>query len=218
MPFSYPLSLAQFLDLLSVSRVTMTPGEAVVQSATRGGEVLRSDLGTRLWQGRIVVAPGTRAEMDSQVALAEALLEAGASFMVARRSRVGPQADPAGTILGAASVTISAISSDRRDLTLAGLPAAYTLTRGDLLSFTYAASPTRHALHRVLSTRTANGSGVMTQVAVTPLVRTGAAVGNPVTLVRPACKAVVVPGSFTPESEGGDLTEGFSFDWRQTLR
>lgn len=218
MPISYPLSLAQFLDLLSVSRVTMSPGEAVIQSTTRGGEVLRSDLGTRLWQGRVIVAPGTRAEMDQQVALAEALLEAGGSFMVARRSRIGPQADPTGTILGASSVTISAISSDRRDLTLAGLPAAYTLTRGDLLSFTYGTAPVRNALHRVLSTRTANGSGVMTQLAVTPLIRPGAAVGNPVTLVRPACKAVIVPSSFNPESEGRDLTEGFSFDWRQTLR
>lgn len=218
MPISFPLSLAGFLDLLSVSRVTMTPGESVIQSTTRGGELLRSDVGTRLWSGRVEVAPGSRAEMDQQVALAEALLEAGASFMVARRSRFGPQADPTGAILGANAVTISAVSGDRRDLSLTGLPTGYTLTRGDLLSFAYIASPTRYALHRVLSTRTANGSGLMTQVAVTPLVRPGAAAGNPVTLVRPSCKAVLVPGSFNPDSEGHSLTEGFSFDWRQTLR
>lgn len=218
MPITFPLPLSGFLDLLAVRRITMTPSESVIQSTTRGGEVLRADHGTRLWSGRIEVAPANRAEMDQQVALAEALLEAGGSFMVARRSRIGPQADPTGSILGASAVTISAISADRRDLSLAGLPSGYTLTRGDLLSFVYGSAPSRHALHRVLSTRTANGSGVMTQVAVTPLVRAGAAVGNAVTLVRATCKAVIVPGTWSADTEANTLSEGFSFDWRQTLR
>ncbi len=218
MPITFPLTLAQFIDLLEVSRITLSPGEAVLQSQTRGGEILRVDHGARLWGGTVAVAPANRAAMDSQVALAEALLEAGGSFMLARRSRHGPQADPAGTILGAATPAISAISADRRDLSINGLPAGYVLTRGDLLSFDYGPSPVRRALHRVLSTRTANGSGVMTQVAVTPLVRAGAATGAAVTLVRPSCKAVIVPGTFQADAETGRLSEGFSFDWRQTLR
>lgn len=218
MPITFPLALADFMDLLSVARVTMSPRESVLLSTTRGGEVLRSDIGARLWGGRIVVAPATRAQMDQQVALAEALLEAQGSFMVARRSRHGPQADPTGAILGAAVPVISAVSIDRRDLSLTGLPAGYVLTRGDLLSFAYGASPVRHALHRVLTTRSATAGGAITALAVTPVVRPGVNAGTPVTLVRPACKAVIVPETFDPDAEGGSLTEGFSFDWRQTLR
>lgn len=218
MPITFPLALADFMDLLSVARVTMSPRESVLQSTTRGGEVLRSDIGARLWGGRIVVAPASRAQMDQQVALAETLLEAQGSFMVARRSRHGPQADPTGAILGAAVPVILAVSIDWRDLSLAGLPAGYVLTRGDLLGFAYGTSPVRHALHRVLTTRTATGVGEITALSVTPLVRPGVTAGTPVTLVRPACKAVIVPESFDPDAEGGSLTEGFAFDWRQTLR
>lgn len=218
MPVSFPLSLTEFLDLLSISAVTMSLGEAVIQSQTRGGDILRSDLGARLWAGRIVVAPATRAAMDQQVALAEALLEAAGSFMVARRSRIGPQSDPTGAILGAATPAISAVSSDRRDLSLTGLPAAYVVTRGDLLSFDHGTDPVRRHLHRVLATRSANGAGTMTQLSVTPPVRAGIGAGPLVTLVRPSCKAVIVPGSFSPETEGPSVTEGFGFDWRQTLR
>lgn len=218
MPLTFPLTLAGFMDLLSVSRMTMNPGEAVIQSQTRGGEILRASVGATLWGGRIVVAPATRAQMDAQVALAEALLEPDGSFFVSRRSRVGPQSDPTGSILGAATPVISAISTDRRDLSLSGLPANYTLTRGDLLSFAYGSNPVRYALHRVVVTRTATAGGAMTQLAVTPLVRAGITAGPAVTLVRPFCKAVIVPGSFQADTEGNSLSEGFGFDWRQTLR
>lgn len=218
MPISYPLSLAGFMDLLSVQRVSMSLGESVIQSTTRGGEILRSDIGARLWGGTVTVAPSTRAEMDQQVALAEALLEAGGSFMIARKSRIGPQYDPTGAILAAATPVINAISADRRDLSIGGLPGGYVLTRGDLVAFSYGTDPVRYALHRVLVTRSASGPGNLTQLSLAPLIRPGATTGAAVTLVRPFCKAVVVPGSFTPDFEGADLSEGFSFDWRQALR
>ena len=78
---------------------------------------------------------------------------------------------------------------------MAGLPAWYVLTRGDYLAFDYG-SPSRRALHKVVSlTVQASAGGVTPVFEVTPLIRPGALVGAVVTLVRASCKARIMPGS-----------------------
>ena len=49
--------------------------------------------------------------------------------------------------------------SDNKSLKLGGLPAGYSLRRGDMLHFDYGSSPTRRALHRIVEDATANGPG-----------------------------------------------------------
>ncbi|MFN9368626.1 MAG: hypothetical protein ACK6CT_07630, partial [Planctomycetia bacterium] len=97
-------------------------------------------------------------------------------------------------------------------------PAGYVLRPGDLLSWTYLTGPLRYALHRVVTTGTANGSGNIGNIEITPPVRTGYSLPVNITLVNPRCKAAIVPGSYQPPSvtPGGIVT--FSFDWQQTLR
>ena len=217
MALAYPLGLASFFDLIPQVSVTMVPGDAVLANQTGGGEVITSAYGTRLWRGRMTGRGHPYIDLDQITARIELLLGGGASFLITQSSRKGPIDDPDGVTLGAATPQVTLFSVNNRDVTLGGLPPGYTLRRGDLLSFTYLSGPTRYALHRIVTPATANGSGVIS-TEVMPPVRPGYATPSPVTLVRPVCKAVIVPGSYQPPQISRDQRAFFSFDWQQTLR
>lgn len=219
MAISFPLSLAQFLDGIGIAETTFDLSEALEVTETGGGQILVADYGPRLWEGSITVRAENHNDADRVVARAELLRQAGASFFVTRTTRLGPQADPGGAILGAATPSILTLAGNNRDMGVTGLPPGYVLTQGDLLSFTYG-SPTRHALHRVIATVTANGSGNIPDhgLEVSPALRPGASIGTALKFLRPFCKAVTLPGSFTPQSQRSTRSYGYSFRWRQTLR
>jgi hypothetical protein len=218
MALSYPLLLADFYNTLTRPAGTFTLDAAVLQNQTGGGEIITSSIGTRLWRGKIVAQANPFGTLDDVVARLELLLESGASFLVRHPYRKGPAADPNGSILGAATPQITSVNGNNRDVTIGGLPAGYVLRPGDLLSWTYLTGPLRYALHRVVTTGTANGSGNIGNIEITPPVRTGYSLPVNITLVNPRCKAAIVPGSYQPPSvtPGGIVT--FSFDWQQTLR
>lgn len=220
MTLTYPLSLASFVDLLPAASVTFELGEARAVSRTRGGEQLSATLGTRLWQGQIEMGRSTRAEIQRVEAVIDLLRGAGTSFLMTDFRRPGPLADPTGSILGAAAVTIDALdSADARLVALDGLPAGYVLSAGDYLGFSYGSSPTRRALHRIATTTvTAAGDGTTSLFHVVPRLRPGAAVGAVVTLVAPVCSAVLVADSFDPGTSRRTISEGATFRWEQTLR
>lgn len=219
MALVFPLPLATFADTLLVARATCDLPELVEQSRTAGGEQLTADMGERLWTGRIDLASMVRTEIGRPETLIQ-VLKQGRTFNIFDRRRLNPQADPNGTILGAASVTILALGGDPRELSLAGLPAGYTLSAGDYLSFAYTSlSITRQALHRVVDTTVvANGSGQTPLFEVIPAIRPGAAAAAAVTLRKPFCRAVMVAGSASPSDGRSTLYEGLGFDWVQTLR
>jgi hypothetical protein len=219
MAFSYPLTLATFADTLMVRDLTFHLPEVVQMTRTAGGEQLTADIGERLWQGRITLGRMTRAEVGSPEVLIDLLRQAGRSFLIYDRYRTNPLLDPAGTILGAASVTILALGGDARELSLAGLPAGYTLSAGDYLSFDYGSAPVRRALHRVVPlTVVANGSGQTPIFEITPALRPGASAGAAVSLKKAWCKAVMVAGSINAATRESIMTDGLAFDFVQTLR
>jgi hypothetical protein len=217
MALAFPLGLAAFLDLIPQVSVTMTLGEAVLVNQTGGGEVITSAYGTRLWRGRVTGRGHPYRDLDQITARIELLLGGGASFLVTQSSRRGPIDDPEATLLGAANPQITAVSVNNRDVTLGGLPPGYTLRRGDLLSFTYLSGPTRYGLHRIVTPATASASGV-TSTEVMPPVRPGYVTPAAITLLRPVCKAIIVPWSYQPPQISRDQRATFSFDWQQTLR
>lgn len=217
MALSFPLTTAQFCNLLLPISQTFTLGEAVEYNETSGGEVIPSSYGPRLWQGTVQVTTENPDTYETAVARAELLCQAGASFMFAPLWRDGPIADPTGSILGVSTPQITNVNANLRDITISSLPVGYVITRGDYLSFSYG-TPTRFAFHRVVTGGTANGSGVAGSIEVTPAIRAGYATPFNVTLVRPTLKAVMVPGSFRPGTYSRWSVEGFSFSWRQTLR
>lgn len=212
----FPLPRAAFADGLRIAAFDWDLGENRRVTETGGGELLVSDLGPRLWSGSITIAANTHDGARRAQALAHALREGAASFLIGDPKGRRPASDPTGALLGAAAVSLYAHTPGSMDLTLAGLPAGFVLTPGDYLSFTYG-SPARYALHQVVVGGAAGLDG-RRALTVVPRVRVGAVNGAAVSLVSASCKAIVVPGSFKSGTIGLAATAGFAFDFRQTLR
>lgn len=216
---TFPLSLANFLKSLPVSRITFNLPEAVEVSRTAGGDIATASLGTRLWQGEVVLGRLPRAEAQEAEALIDLARGSEASFMVTPLHRPGPQRDPRGTLLGLYAPKIRYLPIDARTMSLWGLPPGYVLKRGDYLAFSYRSSPTRFALHRIQdATVTANASGIAELFEVRPHIRPGAVVNAAVTLIEAACKAVIIPDSVEPGRTSRFVSDGMSFSFMQTLR
>lgn len=214
-----PIALADFFDDLIVQVGAKFFLPSVRQSSrTRGGDVLTASMGASLWQGSVVAVAAGRRDTAALQAQFEYLEETISPFLIHPTLICVPAYDPTGEILGSAVPVIQSLSSDdRHKLRLGGLPPGYRLRRGEMLGLTYGSDPTRYALHRIYTpTVTASGSGVTPQFTVVPHIRPGALVGARVTLHRPVCKALIVPGSIDWPSNSAIGQLGFSFI--QTLR
>ncbi len=215
---TFPLTLAQFYDLLPIQQAELDLPEALDMSQTTGGEVLTAELGTSLWSGRIELGVMTHDEVSAIRPLINILRRAGTSFLVSDPTRPWPRLDPNGTLLGAATPTILAVGGSMRELSLTGLPAAYPISRGDLLSFTYGSSPTRYALHECVGSASANGAGQTGLIEVNPPLRPGVSAGAAVQLIWPRCKVRLVPGENATGITSHTITSEAQIAWTQTLR
>lgn len=218
MAYTFPLSIAQFMDLLPVQEMTFDIPEAVEMSETGAGEILMADLGTRLWQGQITLGDMTPDEAADAISMIDLLRGAGASFFCHDTGRPGPRLDLDGSILGAAQPVLNAVNANAREIRLSGLPAGYQLRRYDSIAFTYGANPLRYARHRIVRGDDADGTGLTGWLEVVPPIRPGWTLGSPVELIQPACKAVIVPKSVQPGRRRHTMTVGTGFKWVQTLR
>jgi hypothetical protein len=218
MPLGNVLTLAEFFSNLPIAQQTFWMPDQLEQNRTGSGEQITADLGDRLWQGDVLLGKMTRGEAGRHEVLIDLLNQAGRAFEIFDSRRPRPLLDPNATVLGASSVTILALGADARELRLTGLPAGYTLSSGDYLSFTYGTSPVRFALHRVVLPVTANGSGQTPLFEVSPAIQPGAVVAAAVTLNRPRMKAVIKAGSMEPGRTSSTITEGVKFSFIQTLR
>ncbi|MBM1833767.1 hypothetical protein JQW92_16995 [Sulfitobacter pseudonitzschiae] len=219
MPLTFPLSYAEFLAVLPISSITMECPEVVEISQTAGAEVLLDEIGNRYWQGVINLGRMQRHEKREAQVLIDAVRSASGSFFASDISQSFPQDDPTGSGISGATPKISSLPADKRLIGLSGLPSGYTLRRGDYLSFTYLSNPTRYALHRIVdATVTANGSGATADFEVMPHIQPGAATNTSVELVRPSCKAIILPDSVQPGRTNRFIHEGMSFGFMQTLR
>ena len=217
MAYSFPLSLADFFDMLMIGQLELGPTDATVTSRTRGGEVLTAQVGNVVWQGIAQIVMHSHGDADALRAMLQLLRRPGGSFLATPMQRKGPILDPDGTILGAAAPEIDQIDANRRDVRIKDLPAAYALSAGDYLSYTYGSSPTRYGFHQLAQGATANGSGVASGLEVTPPIPAGASATLAITLVKPVFKAVLADapgyGAFLPAK-----VDGMQFSFVQTLR
>jgi hypothetical protein len=218
MALSFPLTLGQFFTGLAKVSYSLRLDEAVLFSETAGGEVIPADYGPRLWRADVTIRANTYLTLDRVVAKVERIQQADATVNISHAWRIGPQADPNGTILGASTPQITNINANQRDVTIGGLPAAYVVTEGDFISFTYLSSPTRRAFHRIMNTVTANGGGVAGSVELSPSVRPGPSVPFNVELTNPLFRAVYIPGSYSPPTQSRAVRTEMSLSFRQTLR
>ncbi len=128
--------------------------------------------------------------------------------MMASSLFCAPKSDPAGVGLLGAMVMLLSISASRAAVALSGLPAGYKLTTGDKFSFAYGE---RFYFGEFSETAVAALDGTTAQIAVFPNLPAGAAAGVAVTLIKPACKVVIVPGSYKVGEISGRFTQGGSF-------
>ena len=217
MPLTYPLSYAQFLGALRVAEVTFRLSHPQEHTRLGDGTVISASLGASLWTGTIRLAQANHprhAQMEALIALMD---QPGATFLCHDPRQIGPASDPSGSILGSRTVTIHSVAGNLRELRITGLPSGYVLSSGDMLSFQYGTNPIRYALHRVVVGAAASSIGLSPMLEVVPNLRPGAVAGLTVTLVRPACKARLLPDP-TYGSGRQALSRGASFDFIQTLR
>ena len=218
MALTFPLSRADFYESLKVEAVEF---RAPVQQSLTGvgdGTIIRHNLGPQLWEGEVTLIPSTHREAVEIEALLARLEEPGTSFFAYDPRVIGPRSDPDGDALDGLSLELEEVSGGR-EIAIRNLPAGFAISRGDMVSFQYQnGGATRYAMHRVVTGATAASTGITPLMEVTPAVRPGAAAGDPVELVRPYCKAVMVPGTVEYGSGAPVITEGASFTFRQQLR
>ena len=217
MALTYPLSYAQFLGALRIEEVTFRLSHPQEHTRLGDGTVISASLGATLWTGSIRLAQANHPRHAQMEALLGLMDQPGATFLCCDPRHVGPASDPTGSILGSRTVTIHSVSSNMRELRLAGLPSGYILSAGDMLGFQYGANPVRHALHRIVVGATASSTGLTPLIEVVPNLRSGAVAGLTVSLIRPACKARLLPEP-TYGSGRQALSRGASFEFIQTLR
>lgn len=215
MALSFPLNLARFSDRLQVTGLVLHCPTPKSVSRTAGGEVMQARLGASLWQGECELTFRHQPKTGGMRALVDLLLDEQASFMLSPKDYYGPASDLGGVALGARTITLSAVAANNRDVTLAGLPPGYVLSGDDLMSWSYATNPVRHAFHRIVVGATANSGGNAT-VEVWPRVRPGWAVSATVELKKPMFKAVLTDRD--PGASARVFHSGISFSFIQSLR
>jgi len=195
MPLAYPLALTDFQERLKISVSQLVINTPLQIDRTSSGVPLPAQLGEPVWRGSFSLPPtndrSNAARIDALLSVLDTL---GASFLVYDPSKTHPAADPTGALLGAATPVISALDgTDARIMSVSGLPANYQLRGGDLIGWQYGSSPTRYALHRLVSDIKATALGVAASFQVTPPIQPGVTTGAAVTLIKPVIKARLEP-------------------------
>lgn len=218
MTLVFPLPLPEFWDQLLIAALSFGPVVQAEASGVASGQILTREVAPALWRGTVTLGRLTPHEAADMLPLIELAQRPGASFMACDLTRDYPALDPTGNVLGAATVTVAAISANRREVTLDGLPPNYPLSRGDLIGISWGTGPVRYGLHRIVVPASADATGQTGWNEVTPAVPAGVVPGDAATLARPAVKAVIVPGSVQAGTRRSGTVEGVSFSFVQTMR
>jgi hypothetical protein len=217
MALSFPFTVPQFAEVIRVSSIVPRLVGEQQMSGMGGGNILVADLAPKRWEFEVTLITMQSDVARAIQALIEALDESMNAFEMYDPSAAYPIADPDGSILGASAVKINSIDTgNNKELTLKGLPAGYVLSAGDLLHFDFG-SPSNRALHRVVVGGIAGSGGVSTSLEVRPHILPGAAVNADVTLIKPAARVKMIPGSFNPGVRRQHITTGMAFKCRQEI-
>lgn len=217
MALTFPLVSADFMDKLPISEARFEAPTQREITGLGGGEILSAELAPPLWQGVFPLRPLPISAAAEIVALLSALEVPGRAFFAYNPDRAGPLSDSDGSVVAGYSPVISAWDSAAGTVDLGGLPDGYVISAGDMVGWSYGSSPTRYALHRFLEGATV-AAGQTGALQVYPHIRGSIAANAPATLRKPACKAVVVPGSTDFGTTRGRTVYGIEFRWRQSLR
>lgn len=213
MTISYPLSVSVFADQLKIASVSAIPGHQQEISGLGSGYLLAAEVGPALREYDVSTVELSHAEAAEVMALIEALYGSIKTFYLYDPRYRYPAYDTDGTILGSSTVQIKALNADDIRISLKGLPAGYTITRGDFMHWDF--DSTRRAYHRAVETVVADSAGETSEFEVRDIIR-GGVVNATVTLIKPAMKCLMLPGSLSDEVVGLASTR-ISFRVRQVI-
>ena len=166
------------------------------QSRTASGRTTVKDLGSPLWQATWQSKTLSANTLDAWRARLDLLENGAQQFIASPMSRRYPIAYPNGLwpppFAGLCQV---AAASDGRLVSLKGLPSGFKLSVGDFIRIGTA------DLHRVVEAATAAANGVTPQFEVRPYLWPAAIVNAQVSLVRPYCLMMLVPGSLSSTAD-----------------
>lgn len=215
MALSFPLSLPNLVDLLEIESVTWNLVRQQEYSGLGSGEGLSADLAPPLWEGDVSTGQFPHAEVEKWRARFNTLDGSNQSFMLYNPAAKYPETDPNGTLLAGSTVTLLSVGSNRKEVSLTGLPAGFTVPWGAYAQIT-GGSPSRVALVQFAEAKTASGSGNTSAIECRPHLRPWISSGQAVTLLKPAAKVKLVPNSLRVETTGA-LHSRLRFTARQTL-
>lgn len=208
MAYSFPLSLASLADLLRISAVTWDVQRFDEYSGTGSGHDIQAELAKPKWLADIELAPDYHNGIKQIAAVFRKLQGSQNAFMLHDPLSRYPQSDADGTALGASAVQINTVGTDGHSLRLKGLPTTYQLTIGDKGQINFGSG--RVYFFEVSETVTAV-AGVTPSFEVFPHLPEGIAINQAVILSRPACKMILLPGSFNPGQGTALHTRGARF-------
>jgi hypothetical protein len=195
------------MTVLPIDQASFLPQWSQEYSRQAGGTPRVADLGPELWLAKLTCSVASYSEAAESEAFVHALDGAIGTFYVWNPRAQYPRADPNGTILGAASVTIYELGLDNKSIRLAGLPVGYQLKRRDFFSFDTGSAPNVHrCLHQFVAPATADSNGRIALTEVRPHIRAGASTGLSVSLKRPAAEMFILPGSYDSHTTKSPLS------------
>lgn len=203
-------------DILEITAINWRPQRNDEVEGLGSGQILQANLATPLWAAD-VVTPLTEFRDGRRLrAIINNHMGPGRFFDIYDPIGGYPAADPDGSILGAATVTVSSVLDGK--IALTGLPVGYELSIGDYFTVAYG-SPLRRGFFEIASDVTANGSGTTPLIDINPFSLSGITAGSAVNLIKPMLKAQFLPGSVQhPEADSSVWKmQGFRFTVVQKL-
>lgn len=206
MAIAFPVSLANFFDMLEIVEASFHLGDNHNIASTQGGELITSAYGVRLWSGTVRTRTLPHASAELIAARMRMIANARATFYVEPIHH---------TLAGATGAQINNVTNGY-EVKFQGLAANKIIPAGTFFSYAY--DGTRRAFHQTIENGGADGTGLTGFIQVEPEIRPGWAAGAAVAFDAPIAKAVYVPKSLRSPVVRATLSDGPSFDWMQTLR
>lgn len=212
MSLANPLGFAAFFDLLRVADVKFALGWHQEMSGTGGGDDLYADLAPARWQADITTVPMTFAEAEGIMARINSRAGGLKTVLLSNNKLLYPSSDPDGSIFGAATPVVGTIT-DRSHIAFTSFPNDYVIPLGTFFQVIFDTS--RYYLGQFAEAKTADGSGAVSAVEITPPLPASVAPGDAVTVIKPAGKFRITPNSAYP-STISTVHETITFSAQQT--
>ena len=207
-----------FPDCRANHTAEFVPQYFMARSVTGGSLPQVIQLAPPIWRASYSVETLDREDTGTWEAWLHSLRAGLRTFKATPPKGRWPRAYPRGftglTVSGVAftgSGTLTAIGTNRDEVTIGSLPVGFKIALGDWFSLNVGS---RHHLHRFVEAATASGSGVVSTVSIEPPLRPNAVTSTAALFAAPYCE-MVLSGDWSSRRNGAGAS--ISFEAAQVL-